>query len=379
MRWSACALGCVGVACVTFGSHAALDPAAKVVAPAVAATKHVVVPSKRPLPSIALSAAGDITLGENGSYPRGGARALLEGVRRYLRGDIVLGNLETVLGDEARARQLGGAPTCPEPPDPCFNFIAPAAFALGLRSSGFTILNLANNHASDFGRVGEAMTTGALASARLRWTGKPAQITFLRAHGVRVAVIGAAPYPWAQNLLDVHGTARLVRSAARRAQIVVVTMHLGTEGAGADHVRPGMETFFDERRGDPVAFAHAMVDAGADVVVGHGPHVLRGLEWYRGRLIAYSLGNLSGFRTLSTTGSLGISAILHLRLAANGAFAGGKLTPLRLDASGTPRFDLTRAAFVLLRQLSRADFGGRAVRITKTGSLRVPAAARPLR
>jgi len=370
MRWSACALACVGVACVTFGAHAALAPSATVVAPAVAATKHVVVPPRRPTPSINLSATGDITLGEYGSYPRGGARTLLEGVRRYLRGDVVLGNLETVLGDDTRALQLGGAPTCPEPPDPCFNFIAPAAFALGLRSSGFTMLNLANNHASDFGRIGETMTTGALASARLRWTGKPAQITSLRAHGVRVAVIGAAPYPWAQNLLDVPGTARLVRSAARHAQIVIVTMHLGAEGAGSDHVRPGMETFFDERRGDPVAFAHAMVDAGADVVVGHGPHVLRGLEWYRDRLIAYSLGNLSGFHTLSTTGSLGISAILHVRLEANGAFAGGKLTPLRLDASGTPRFDPGRAAFVLLRQLSRADFGGRAVRITKTGSLR---------
>jgi poly-gamma-glutamate capsule biosynthesis protein CapA/YwtB (metallophosphatase superfamily) len=365
---------------VTFGAHAALDPSAKVVAPAVAATKHVVVvPSKRPTPSIALSATGDVTLGEHGSYPRGGARTLLAGVRRYLRGDVVLGNLETVLGDDTRALQLGGAPTCPEPPDPCFNFIAPAAFALGLRSSGFTVLNLANNHASDFGRIGETMTTGALASARLRWTGKPAQITSLRQHGVRVAVIGAAPYPWAQNLLDVSGTARLVRSAAQRAQIVIVTMHLGAEGAGADHVRPGMETFFDERRGDPVAFAHAMVDAGADVVVGHGPHVLRGLEWYRGRLIAYSLGNLSGFHTLNTSGPLGISAILHVRLKANGTFVAGNVTPVRLDPSGTPRFDPTRAAFVLLRQLSRADFGARAVRITKTGSLRVPEAARPLR
>ena len=371
MRWSACALGCVGVACVTFGSHAALDRSPEVVAPAVAATKPAVVPSKRPLPTIALSATGDITLGEDGTYPRGGARALLKGVRKHLRGDVVLGNLETVLGDGTRARQLGGAPTCPEPPDPCFNFIAPAAFALGLRASGLTILNLANNHAFDFGRIGETMTIEALASARLRWTGKPAQVTSLRASRIRVAVIGAAPYPWAQNLLDVPGTARLVRNAAHRAQVVIVTMHLGAEGAGADHVRPGMETFFGERRGDPVAFAHAMVDAGADLIVGHGPHVLRGLEWYRGRLIAYSLGNLSGFHTLSTAGALGIGAILHVRLRANGAFLDGKLTPIRLDPAGAPRLDPTRAAFVLLRQLSRADFGGRAVRITKTGSLRV--------
>ena len=79
-------------------------------------------------------------------------------------------------------------------------------------------------------------------------------------------------------------------------------MHAGAEGSDRAHVEPGPETYLGEPRGDSVAFTHAVVDAGADLVVGSGPHVLRGLEWYRGRLIAYSLGNASGYRTLSTAG-----------------------------------------------------------------------------
>ena len=85
--------------------------------------------SGTPSPVITVSATGDITLGSHGRYPAGGAAALLGGVRRYLRGDLVLGNLETVLGDESLAAKLGASPHCPKPPDPCFRFVAPESFA----------------------------------------------------------------------------------------------------------------------------------------------------------------------------------------------------------------------------------------------------------
>jgi poly-gamma-glutamate capsule biosynthesis protein CapA/YwtB (metallophosphatase superfamily) len=323
----------------------------------------------RPSPVITVSATGDITLGSHGRYPQGGAVGLLGGVRRYLRGDLVLGNLETVLGDESLAARFGAAAHCPKPPDPCFKFVAPERFARGLQSIGFTMLNVANNHASDLGNIGESMTVGSLARAGLRWTGLPQQIARLTVGGARVAVIGAAPYPWAQNLLDIAGTARLVRQAARSNDIVIVTMHLGAEGVRQNHVRAGMEYFFEERRGDPIGFTHAMVDAGADLVVGHAPHVLRGLEWYRGRLIAYSLGNFSGYHTLSTAGDLGTSAVLRVTLDARGRLVKGRVIPLRLDASGKPRLDPTHRAWHLLRQLSESDFGTRAAHLTRRGEI----------
>ena len=77
---------------------------------------------------------------------------------------------------------------------------------------------------------------------------------------------------------------------------MVVQVHMGAEGSAGHAVRPGNEIFFGENRGDPIEFAHAVIDAGADLVVGHGPHVMRAMEFYKGRLIAYSLGNFAGGR-----------------------------------------------------------------------------------
>jgi poly-gamma-glutamate capsule biosynthesis protein CapA/YwtB (metallophosphatase superfamily) len=182
-------------------------------------------------------------------------------------------------------------------------------------------------------------------------------------------VVGFAPYRWAQSLLDIDAARRLVRKAGRRADLVIVTMHAGAEGVAYVHVHRGGEGYLGEARGDVVAFAHALVDAGADAVVGHGPHVLRGLEWYHGRLIAYSLGNFSSFHTLNVSGVLGVSAVLHLTLRRDGSFVGGRVVPVRLVGAGTPTLDRAHEAWTILRSLSSSDFGRRAVRVSPQGTL----------
>src|SRR5712691_1290959 len=230
-------------------------------------------PRPRPAPSrtVGIAAVGDVTLGRTPSLPAGGAAAQFRAVAHRLAGDVVLGNLETTLTDGGFARCVAGS-------SGCFTFRAPPAYARGLRSAGFTILNLANNHAYDFGASGQAETVAALDHAGLRHTGRPGEIAYVRIGDVRVAVVGFAPYRWAQSLLDVEAAQRLVRRAARHADLVVVTMHAGAEGVAYTHVHTGSETYLGEPRGDVIAFAHAVVAAGADVVIGHGPHVLRGLE-----------------------------------------------------------------------------------------------------
>ena len=199
---------------------------------------------------------------------------------------------------------------------------------------GFDVLNLANNHAYDSGPGGMDDTVAALRGAKLTPTGRPGEIAVRRVGRTRVAYVGFAPYRWAQDLLDLPAAQKLVRRAARKADVVVVTMHAGAEGSDRAHVEPGPETYLGEPRGDSVAFAHAVVDAGADLVAGSGPHVLRGLEWYRGRLIAYSLGNASGYRTLSTAGTLGLSAVLDVTLGPRGALP---RRPARPAAPGRER------------------------------------------
>jgi hypothetical protein len=332
-------------------------------------------PAPPPLPDVRIAAVGDITLGRTPSLPTGGAARLLRGVRRALQGDVVLGNLETTLATSGFVKCAGGPG--------CFTFRAPPEYAPALRRAGFTILNVANNHAFDFGATGQAQTLGALRRAGLRHTGRPGEVTVVRAgfagdvRRVRIAVLGFAPYDWAQSLLDLASARRLVRKAAHEADLVVVTMHAGAEGVDRTHVRRGPETYLGEPRGDVVAFAHAVVDAGADAVIGHGPHVLRGLEWYHGRLIAYSLGNFSSFRTLAVDGVLGVSAVLRLTLRPDGTFVRGRVVPLRLVGTGTPGIDPRRAAIGVLRRLSAEDFGRHGARLTSRGLLRPPRARRP--
>jgi poly-gamma-glutamate capsule biosynthesis protein CapA/YwtB (metallophosphatase superfamily) len=286
-------------------------------------------------------------------------------VKRYLAGDVVLGNLEGTLTERGSAKCGGGSPDC-------FSFHAPPAYARLLRGAGFTVMNLANNHALDYGSVGQRDTVAAVRSAKLLTTGRPGEIAYMKVRGTRIAVLGFAPYRWAQNLLDLKAAEALVRRADRWADLVVVTMHAGAEGADHRHVRAGNEWFLGENRGNSVAFARSVVRAGADLVVGSGPHVLRGMEWYRGRLIAYSMGNFVGYHTLSTSGVNGVSGILRVTLRRNAAWVGGALVAVMMAGDGIPHVDPSRAAFAAVRTLSRQDFGKHAVFVSRSGALHPP-------
>lgn len=313
--------------------------------------------------AVSISGAGDIAMAPSAS---GTASFFDTGVRKALRANISLGNLEGTLA-------TGGASKCGTESTDCFAFRAPPSYAAALKRANFTIMNLANNHALDYGGQGQAETVAALRRVGLRYTGRPGEIAVLERGGTRVAFVGFAPYPWAQDLTDIRAAVDLVRKADRKADVVVVTMHAGAEGSDHQRVRPGTETFLGEPRGNVVAFSHAVVRAGADLVIGHGPHVLRGIEWYRGRVIAYSLGNFLGNGTLNVSGVTGQAAILRSTLRRDGSWVEGKLVPVQLTPGGLPRVDSHRAALAIVRKLSRTDFGRNAVRISPTGTLLPPA------
>jgi hypothetical protein len=311
---------------------------------------------------VAIVATGDIVMGSTPNLPSDGGRSFFSDVQTDLAGDVVLGNLEGTLS-------TGGGSKCGKGSTNCFAFQTPPSYARWLQQAGFTVLNLANNHAYDFGAGGLRQTTDALAGVGLEWTGRPGQVTLQKVAGIRVALVGFAPYPWAQSLTDIAAAKKLVRRAARSADVVVVTMHAGAEGSDRQHVERGTELFLGENRGDSMRFAHAVVDAGADLVVGSGPHVLRGMEWYKGRLIAYSLGNFAGYKVFSLGGPLSTSGILRVTLRGDGKFETGRLVPTHLVGAGLPAIDPAEAAHGVVRALSRQDFGGRAVKISSDGIL----------
>ena len=317
--------------------------------------------ASEPEPSFTFVAGGDIAL-----VGAGAGEETFAGIRRFLHADLVFGNLEGTLA-------VDGSPKCePYGVDGCFTFRADPGSAAELRAAGFTLMNLANNHALDYGPVAQAETIAALRKNHLAYDGLPGEIALVKAGKVRVAVIGCAPYSWAQNLLDIPAAAALVRKARKEADVVLVYMHAGAEGADADHVPYGMETFLGEQRGNPRAFAHAMIDAGASLVFASGPHTLRGMEWYHGHLIAYSLGNLAANGTLATDGTLDMSALLTLTMNARGKLLKAKIVPLRLAGEGTPEYDPTGQAIRFIRTLSDEDFKPPRLRIATNGTIASP-------
>jgi poly-gamma-glutamate capsule biosynthesis protein CapA/YwtB (metallophosphatase superfamily) len=313
------------------------------VAPAAAAAAA----ERRP---ITLVWGGDVTLGSDYGRPPQRGWPQLAGIADLLRRpDVAAVNYEGTLGRRGPSKCAGGRRNC-------FAFNAPASHAGTLRRAGVDIVNQANNHAFDFGATGFRATRAALASAHVRFTGAPGQVEVLRRHRTRIAFAGFSIYPWSASMRD---PAPLVRRAARRADIVVAFVHAGAEGAGKVHVPLGHEHAFGEDRGDSRRFAHAAIDAGADLVVGSGPHVVRGAEIYRDRLIAYSLGNLTGWKNFSTAGASGLSALLSVTLDPDGRLLGGHVTSLALDRVGVPHIDPRPRAEALMRRVSASDFGAR--------------------
>jgi poly-gamma-glutamate capsule biosynthesis protein CapA/YwtB (metallophosphatase superfamily) len=186
--------------------------------------------------------------------------------------------------------------------------------------------------------------------------------------GTSVAFVAFAPYNYTPSLLDLPAARTLIERAAGQAQLVVVYMHAGAEGSGADHVTGRDEPYLGEDRGNPEAFAHMAIDAGASLVIASGPHVLRGLQFYRGHLIAYSLGNFAGYGNFS--GDLALSAILRVRLASSGRLEQARLYPTQFSGQGRPVPGGGAIAFTA--RLSAEDFGASAARIRPSGVIEAP-------
>lgn len=177
------------------------------------------------------------------------------------------------------------------------------------------------------------------------------------------------------NLNDIATARRIVARVAKQSDIVIVSFHGGAEGAAAQNVSRGPEIFLEEPRGDLREFTHAVVDAGADLVLGSGPHVVRGMEIYNNRLIAYSLGNFA-FYSFPFKGPTALSMILEVNLAPDGSFAGGVVHPLKQVEQSGPRQDKEGAVLDVLRQLSATDFGASAVKIADDGTLTAPSSSK---
>ena len=317
--------------------------------------------------AVTIAAVGDTMLGNTPDLPPQ-PRTYLDPVDRQLTGgaQIVFGNLEGTLTTST----AGKCAAMHAAPGECYQFRDPPAYARYLRDAGFTIFSNANPHSYDFGAEGQAQTVRSIHAAGMAQTGLPGEITVVRANGARVAFLAFAPYSDTASLLDLAAAQALIKRATGMADVVVVYMHAGAEGAAADHVTGHEEYFLGEDRGNPEAFAHMAIRAGAALVIASGPHVVRGMQFYRHHLIAYSLGNFASYDNFATDGNLGMSVILHVTLTATGAFEGARIFPVHFGGHGQPLPGGGAVAFV--SGLSSQDFGDSAARILPSGVIQQP-------
>lgn len=319
--------------------------------------------------SLRVMAVGDIMMGTD--FPRDrlapddGARLLADAAPLLRQADVAFGNLEGVLLD-------GGEPAkrCNDP-SACYVFRTPPRYARHLGDAGFDVMSLANNHAMDFGPEGVESSTGALRAQGIQVAGPiGTTATWALPDGRRVGFVAFAPNRGVESLLDLERARSLVAGLAAENDFVLVSMHAGAEGFDATRLTFETETYYGEDRGDPVAFARAMVDAGATIVLGHGPHVPRALEVYQGHLIAYSLGNFLTYWGISVQGEKGLAPILDVTVDRYGHLVHGRIHSLVQRRPLGPVLDSRGEAVTMMRQLTALDFPDGRLLIDAGGVLR---------
>jgi hypothetical protein len=331
----------------------------------------------RPSGSYRVLGVGDIMMGsdwpEPGMDPRvtpGADPADVIGqdmMALFRGGDVVFGNFEgTIHTSSENAKRCGN-------PRLCFVFRSPPFHAEYLRRAGFTLISNANNHARDFGEPGRAETYRNLTGAGLVVAGGDQEGTRIGvqtlADGTRFALVAFGHNP---GLLQVNDYGRLrdmVREAGTRADVVIVSCHIGAEGGGNDRVTRATEMFVGENRGDPFRFARTAVDAGADIVFCHGPHVPRAIEVYRGRFIAYSLGNFWTYGRFNLRGTSGLAPIADLTVNRAGELQGARIVSARQERPGGPALDPTNAAASQIALLTARDIPEAGISIAPDGTI----------
>ncbi len=319
--------------------------------------------------TLRLRAVGDCMIGTDfpaGQLPPDGGAGAWGDTADLLRdADITFGNLEGPICDQGTTRKC----SADAKPGSCYAFRQPASYAAHYKTAGFDVMSTANNHAGDFGASCRSRTEELLDQQGIAHTGRPGDIASMTVNGLKVAVIGFHSSRNSHYINDHDTAAQLVSTLAATHDIVVVSFHGGAEGSKAIHTPDGTETYYGENRGHLRKFTHVVVDAGADLVLGHGPHVLRGMELYNDRLIAYSLGNYATYGPFNIRGYGGISVILDVTLDKQGRFVGGKLLPTVQVGEGIPMKDAEGQGIDLVRQLTDEDFPEYGVAVAQDGSI----------
>ncbi len=315
--------------------------------------------------NVSFMAVGDIMMGSNfpnaSSLPPHDGKYLLSEVDSLLKStDVTFGNLEGTFMDS------GGIPKGTGPNLYCFR--QPQKYAAHFKESGFDLLSIANNHINDFGPSGISSTVSTLNKYGLNFGGIPSSpYSIITRNSLKIGFIAFAPHSGCLNLNDEKNAAAMVKALKTKCDILMVSFHGGAEGASRQHINCMREYFFDQDRGNVYDFSHVMIDAGADIVIGHGPHVARGIELYKSRIIAYSLGNFCTYGQFNLKGVNGVAPMLQFEVDNTGKFLHGKIHSFRQLNEGGPTKDKENTAASNISFLSSQDFPYSPINIDENG------------
>jgi len=306
--------------------------------------------------TISIVAVGDIMIGSHypsrKNLPPDDARNSFKQIAQYLKGDIVFGNLEGALLDEGKSTK------CKDPNSTsCYAFKMPERYGGIIQKAGFNLLSTANNHVGDFGAAGRSRSTKILDSLGIHHAGLVSQpYTIFQKDSITYGFCAFSPNDFTPQITAIDSAKLIVEQLKRMADIVIVSFHGGAEGAKHEHVTRQTEIFYKEDRGNVYEFAHAVIDAGADVVLGHGPHVTRAVEVYKNKFIAYSLGNFCTYGQFSLSGPNGIAPIVNLKINNKGDFLFADIQSVKQDKINRLTIDPNQAAFKKIIHLTNTDF-----------------------
>lgn len=330
--------------------------------------------NKRKMPEkVTVAFTGDIMMGttfpdsiHGSGLPANDGKNIFDDVKEIISSaDFAGGNLEgSFLEGPGHRRPMTN-------PRTYFIFRMPPKYVHNLLDAGYDFVGIANNHINDFGEPGRTSTMKTLKEAGLAHAGLKGrcETAYVERNGV---VFGVAQVGHGNNNVDVNDldeVRRVVKNLRDSADIVILSFHGGAEGSNYTHVPGKMEHYVGERRGDVKAVAHAAIDAGADVVFGHGPHLVRAAELYKDHIIFYSLGNFCTPYRMGIAGLTGQAPVAFVELDKDGKFVGGKIHSFIQKRGLGPRKDPTNAAAKQIRKLSEQDFPDSPLRIADDGTL----------
>ncbi|WP_424961787.1 CapA family protein [Ekhidna sp.] len=332
--------------------------------------EEILIPTERLLPdTVNIAAVGDIMGGTNfpdRSYLPGGNGAYLwDEVRPLLKqADITFGNLEgTILNDGGEQKECNN-------PKLCYLFRSPEYLAQNFVESGFDLMSVANNHANDFGETGRKNTQRVLDSLDIAHAGSVDHpFTITKIGHLKIGFCAFAPNRGTVSIHQYENIKSTIQHLDSLTDIVVASFHAGAEGSKHQHVTREREYYYGEDRGNVYELAHLMIDNGADVILGHGPHIVRAIEVYKERIIAYSLGNFLTYGRFNLRGLAGEAPILEVNTDASGRFLNGKIHAFRQSYSHGPRNDLNLSSIKTIQRLSLDDFPENPVTIDDKGNI----------